>query len=115
MKAYNCSVGIVLAEKVLVADVFYKRLKGLIGRKDFSFGEGLLIIPCKGVHTFWMRFAIDVLYLDSSYNLIHLVESMEPNKKGLMLDLAQSVLELPAGTIKSTGTKVNNLIQFERG
>src|SRR4051794_9168759 len=94
----------VLAESADVADSSAKRQKGLLGRDSLPTGSGLWIVPCEGVHTCGMRFAIDVLYLDRKKRVRKVRKAMVPWRFSLCL-LAHSVLELPAGVIQDTGTE----------
>jgi len=94
-----------------VADNGPKRNKGLLGRESLSSGEGLWIIPCEAVHTFWMRFPIDLVYLDSKKQIQKIVSAVPPWRLSGCLR-AHSVLELPAGTIRSTQTQRGDTLQF---
>jgi uncharacterized membrane protein (UPF0127 family) len=87
-----------------VADSGPKRSKGLLGRKGLLAGEGLWIIPCEAVHTFWMRFPIDLVYLDGKKCIQKLVSDVPPWRLSACI-WAHSVLELPAGTIRLTQTQ----------
>jgi len=88
-----------LAARVKVADSFFSRLKGLLGAASLAQGEGLWIIPCRGVHTFGMRFRIDVIFLDRELRVVALVLGLLPNRITPVYHRAASVLELPAGTL----------------
>jgi uncharacterized membrane protein (UPF0127 family) len=94
-----------------VADGGAKRNKGLLGREGLSSGEGLWIIPCEAVHTFWMRFPIDLVYLDSKKRIRKLVNAVPPWRLSACLR-AHSVLELPAGTIRATQTQPGDTLEF---
>lgn len=94
-----------------VADGGSKRNKGLLGREGLSTGEGLWIIPCEAVHTFWMRFPIDLVYLDSKKRIRKLVNTVPPWRLSACLR-AHSVLELPAGTIRATQTQPGDTLEF---
>ena len=94
----------VLAELADVADTSAKRRKGLLGRDSLPTGHGLWIVPCESVHTYGMRFPIDVLYLDRKKRVRKLRRAMLPWRLSLCLS-AHSVLELPAGTIEQTKTQ----------
>ncbi|MGI6605563.1 MAG: DUF192 domain-containing protein [Peptococcia bacterium] len=83
----------------LAAD-FFRRLKGLLLRKELKEGEGLLLIPCRQVHTFLMSFAIDVLFLDAAGTIVEILPEMVPGKMSPLVKEACQVLELPAGTVK---------------
>ena len=79
-----------------VADSFFLRLRGLIGRDPKSFGP-LLIMPCSDIHTFFMSDAIDVVYLDKSNRVLKVARNLMPGKVFAPVKHARSVLELPAG------------------
>ena len=79
-----------------VADSFFLRLRGLIGRDPKSFGP-LLITPCSDIHTFFMSDAIDVIYLDKSNRVLKVAHNLIPGKVFAPVKHARSVLELPAG------------------
>src|SRR5437868_2391429 len=101
----------VLAESADVADSSAKRQKGLLGRDSLPAGSGLWIVPCEGVHTCGMRFAIDVVYLDRKKRVRKVRRAMAPWRFSMCL-LAHSVLELPAGVIQQTGTKPGDQLNF---
>lgn len=102
MKAAFTKSGKELATDVTVAASFTSRLRGLLGRSSLPAGEGLLIKPCKGIHTFFMKFSIDVIFLDRDNRIVALNLSLPPNRMTRIYLKAVSVLELPAGTIGGT-------------
>lgn len=99
----NVTRGTVLATALELADSGPKRNKGLLGRKGLAAGEGLWIVPCESVHTFFMQFAIDLVYLDRNHRVKKVRSAVGPWRLSACLS-AHSILELPAGTIKETGT-----------
>ncbi len=111
IRVSNLTRNTVLATCMEVADSGPKRNKGLLGREGLSSGEGLWIIPCEAVHTFWMRFPIDLVYLDSKKQIRKLVSAVPPWRLSACL-LAQSVLELPSGTIRKTQTQRGDTLEF---
>jgi uncharacterized protein len=113
MRAMNLRQGTELAATVLKADTFWKRLKGLRGRKELPAGEGLWIVPCRGVHTRGMTFPIDVLFLDARGTVISLEEHLEPGRFAPIRWKARTVLELPAGTLRDSRTGVGDRIEFQ--
>jgi hypothetical protein len=94
----------VLADAAEIADTAAKRRHGLLGRDSLSNGQALWIVPCEGVHTWFMRFPIDVLYLDRKNKVRKVRRVMRPWRVSICL-LAHSVLELPVGIIEQTGTQ----------
>jgi uncharacterized membrane protein (UPF0127 family) len=104
MLVRNETRGCVLAEFAEIADDSAARRKGLLGRNELPQGHALWIVPCESVHTFGMRFTIDVLYLDRKKKVRKTRPCLRPWRVSMCL-LAHSVLELPAGTIEKTGTQ----------
>lgn len=90
----------IISENVMFSDTFFKRLKGLMFTKELPEEKALHIIPCNEIHTFNMRYSIDVLYLDAEKNIISINEDMKPSKIGKRVKNAKSVVELPRGKIK---------------
>jgi uncharacterized membrane protein (UPF0127 family) len=96
--------GGVVCERCEVADSVLTRMKGLLGRSSLSPGEGLLIRPASSIHMFFMRFPIDTVFLDRTFRVIGIVESLRPwrvaGRRG-----ARAVLELPAGETARRGLR----------
>lgn len=101
----------VLAERLEVADSSAKRNKGLLGRKGLSPGEGLWIVPCESVHTFGMQFAIDLVYLDRQHRIRKVRSDVPPWRISACLS-ANSVIELPSGTILGTQSRPGDKLEF---
>ena len=108
----NVTRGMILADSLDVADTFLKSLVGLIGRSSLGKGNGLWIKPCQSVHTFWMRFPIDVLFLDQKGVVVHFIEYMRPFRISKHVRKARSVLELPAMSIRDSKTQAGDFIEF---
>ena len=102
-----------LAAQLEVADNSYTRRKGLLGRDGLPPGAGLWIFPCESVHTFAMRFPIDLVYLDRKL-VVRKVRSNVPPGKISVCFTAHSVIELPAGTAVATGTRPGDHISIVR-
>jgi hypothetical protein len=111
LQILNLTRGTTLATRLDVADSGPKRNKGLLGRKSLEPGEGLWIVPCESVHTFFMQFAIDLVYLDRNHRIKKVRSSVPPWRLSACLS-AHSILELPAGTIQSTQTQAGDTLQF---
>ncbi len=112
MRASNGDRGTELAIRVRKADTFWKRLKGLQGKSSLPSGEGLWIIPCRGVHTHGMTFSIDVVFLDGEMKVVGLEENLRPGRFAPVRWRARTVLELPAGTLRRTRTQVGDRINI---
>ena len=104
MKRINATRNTVLAESILIADTPIKRIIGLIGRKEFNPGQALVIRPCKAIHTFFMRFAIDVIFIDRDKRVVKALPHFRPYRLSRMYFRAYAVIELPVGTIESSLT-----------
>ncbi len=102
----------VLGQSVDVADTSAKRRVGLLGRKGLEAGEGLWIRPCESVHTFFMKFPIDLVYIDKSRKVRKVRHAVPPWRLSMCLT-AHSILELPAGTAKRTGTAAGDVLSIE--
>jgi uncharacterized membrane protein (UPF0127 family) len=113
LRIRNVTRSTVLAVAADVADTSRKRRIGLLKHKSLPAGEGLWIAPCEGIHTFRMKFAIDVLFLDRRRKVLKIRHAMSRGRISLCLR-AHSVLELPAGTAKATGTVEGDQLEFEQ-
>lgn len=98
----------VIADQVLVADQLLTRMKGLLGTSALAPGEGLWIVPTNSIHTFGMNYAIDVLFLGREHRVVDMVPNLKPWRMLLPRWKAVSCLELPAGTIRSSGVMVGD-------
>ena len=115
MIARNLDTGSVVATAVAVADTRATRAVGLLNRSTFEPGEALWIVPSRGVHTWWMRFAIDIVALDESGVVIDSVANMKPWRIRLPRRGTAGVLELPAGALDATGTRLGHRIELSNG
>lgn len=97
-----------LADRVALADAFFTRFRGLMLRKSLAPGEGLLLKNCSAIHCCFMRFPIDVVYLDKEMRVVA-VETVKPWHMGGIHPGAKHVLELEAGTAGSLrpGTRLD--------
>ena len=94
--------------EVMIADNFLLRLRGLMGRKMLSDRSGLLLTPCDSVHMCFMRFAIDVVYLDKDLTVLKIVKKLKPWIGLSMRRGAWGVLELNAGEAERMGLAVGD-------
>lgn len=103
----------VLADRAELADTSQTRRRGLLGRDRLAPGEGLLIMPCEAIHTFAMRFAIDVLFINAQKKVVKIRPDMGPRKMAFCLR-ASAVLEVPVGTIALSSTAVGDQLEIEK-
>ena len=108
---WNQTRASVLGRVVDVADTSAKRRVGLLKHQRLEPGEGLWIAPCESVHTFFMRFPIDLVYLDREHHIKKVRSSVGPWRLSGCLT-ARSVLELPAGTIRETQTERGDALEI---
>lgn len=110
--AENLRNGAILGDRIVHADNFWLRLKGLLGRSALAPGEGLLLEPCNAIHTFFMAFAIDVAFLDRQNEILATLHSVAPHRMPAPIFRASRVLELRAGSLSASATKVGDQLRF---
>jgi uncharacterized protein len=112
--AFNRTRTTYLATELLIARTHWSRFRGLMATDAARFrrGQGLWITPCHGVHTFAMRFPVDVVYLDPERIVVHIEEELKPWRVGAIRVLATSVLELPVGTVRDTQTALGDQVDI---
>jgi uncharacterized protein len=111
--ARNVNLNSVIADKVGVAATRPARRTGLLNHDRLEPGEALWIVPSRGVHTFGMKFTIDVIALDERGVVIDCVPNMKPWRIRLPRRGTAGVLELPAGRVAASGTELGHRILFE--
>jgi uncharacterized protein len=110
-QAVNVTRGTVIASRLVLAGTGETRRKGLLGRDGLAPGEGLWIAPCESVHTFFMRFAIDLVYLDRNHRVRKVRRDVGPWRISACFS-AHSVLELPVGTIGTSQTECGDTVEI---
>jgi uncharacterized membrane protein (UPF0127 family) len=96
--------GTVVCERCLLAETPFARLRGLLGRRGLPVGEGLLLRPAASIHTWFMSFAIDAVFLDRSDRVLKVSSMLEPWRMSSCRK-ARAVLELPAGEASRRGIR----------
>ncbi len=109
----NLQRGTVLGRRVGLADRWWPRLKGLLGRPGLEEGEGLLITDSQGVHMWWMKFPIDVAMLDKERRVVALYRALQPGKRTRMHRAARYALELPVGVLDRSRTGEGDRLEWE--
>jgi len=100
----------VIVERVTIASSYWSRFWGLMGRRTLAEDEGLLIEPCSSIHTMFMRFTIDVVFLDKERRVVK-VATVPPFRAALGGG-GHAVLELPAGTAERNGVEVGDALSL---
>ncbi len=109
----NTAKNTVVANTEEIANTFLKRLKGLLGRSHLPEGHGMLIYPCKQIHSFFMKFSFDVVFLTRDNRVVFFMEDIKPGRISPLISKAFSVLELPTGTIQKTQIENGDLLKLE--
>jgi uncharacterized protein len=103
----------VIGEAIEVADTAVRRVKGLLGRECLEDGQGLLFKGCSSLHTFFMRFPIDIIFLDRDFKVLKISADVKPFKLVAAPLRAYYALELPRGAAARSETRVNDHLSFE--
>ena len=112
LRIRNITKDRLLADRAEEARSFATRFVGLMGRKELPFGQGLHIVPCNGIHTFFMRIPIDALFLDRSLKVVKAHSALPPWRATRVYFAAHSVLELPSGTILGSNTQEGDQLEL---
>ena len=107
----NVTRGTSIGDAIDIAETSAARRTGLLKHHKLEAGAGLWITPCESVHTFFMKFAIDLIYIDRKRRVRGVVRALRPWRFSICLP-AHSVLELPPGTIDRTNTQKGDQVQL---
>ncbi len=113
VRVLNVSRGTVLAEEAVVAETPQARRRGLLGTDFLGDGAGMLILPCRQVHTFGMRYPIDVIFIEDSWKVKRITHRMRPNRLSALVLASRAVLELPAARAAETGTREGDILRAQ--
>ena len=102
-----------LGSSIDIADTSAKRRTGLLKHTGLAPGEGLWIVPCESVHTFFMKFAIDLVYLDRAHKVKKVRHAVVPWRMSACLS-AHSIIELPAGAARQSLTQAGDDLEIEK-
>lgn len=108
----NKKKGAILADRGEVAKDFTSRGLGLLGRKEFPSGSGLFLTPCSSVHMFFMKFPIDLVYVDKNMRVVKIVRNLKPWRISFGGFKARSVFEFPSGTINDQNVEIGDIIEI---
>jgi hypothetical protein len=113
MRIVNQTRNAILVNQGCVSATFWSRLRGLLGRSHLERGDGLVLVGEKSIHTFFMKFPLDVLYVDKNYQVIRADINMIPYRLGPFIGRCAYVVEMPVGMIAATATEVGDQLRFE--
>ncbi len=102
-----------LAEQAEVAKTLFKKAKGLLGRNMLQEKEAMILEACNSVHTFFMRFPIDILFVGRNNRIVGMAHNVKPWHLTPIYWKAAFVIELPAGVIKDSGTEIGDELVFD--
>jgi uncharacterized membrane protein (UPF0127 family) len=112
LRVVNRARGTVLGDSVREAGSFLERLAGLLRTRHLPSGAGLWIAPCRCVHTFGMRYPIDLAFVGPADLVVGVSPALPPNRISRFCPAALGVLEVPAGTLEATGTGAGDRLEF---
>jgi uncharacterized membrane protein (UPF0127 family) len=113
VRIHNETRAQVLAESAQTAVTPWAKGKGLLGRKSLPDGEGLIIETCNSVHTWFMRFPIDLIYVTPDGEILKTASAVPPYRFSAVFRRNASVIELPAGVVERTGSRAGDRLRFE--
>ena len=95
-----------------LANTMWLRMKGLLGRTHLPEDTALLIKPCNSIHTFFMKFPIDVAFLSKEQKILAVYNSLSPWRLSKIYWKADSVVEFSSGKLKSVGIRVGDILDL---
>lgn len=113
MKIYNSTQNKLIAEDVKVAENFFSRSIGLILKKELKKDEGLIIKPCCSIHTFFMKFAIDVIFVNKKNEVVAIYENVKPWRILPIHLTSKYVIELSAGKVSEKNVSKHDIIKVQ--
>jgi uncharacterized membrane protein (UPF0127 family) len=112
--AVNATRGVALTERARIAENPWTRLVGLLRDRQLAAGDGLWIVPCNSIHSFAMKFIFDAIFLDKEQRVVYLRAEMAPWRATPIIFGSHSVLEVPAGAIAGSGTRLGDQFEMRR-
>ncbi len=113
VRVRNERSGATLGQEVGLADGWWRRAVGLLGRRELPDGSGLLLVPCSSVHTMGMRFPLDLAFLDGAGRILQTRPDLSPGRLAVGGRGAKAALELPAGTLAATDSREGDFLILE--
>ena len=110
----NVTKGKLLADSGELASSMVKRMIGLLGRPSLPEGHALIIEPCNSIHTFFMKFSIDVVFVDRNHRIVSVIERMRPFRVSRIYPRARYVIEFPPGVLGRTETERGDTLAWSR-
>ena len=108
----NTTKELLIAENAVLPVTQIGRTTGLLNHDRLDPGQGMVLYPCPKIHMVGMKFPIDVVFLNHGYQVVYMIESIQPGQVGPLIEDAVMAVELPAGTIKRTGIEPGDVFAF---
>jgi uncharacterized protein len=112
IRVVNQTRGTLLGSRVRLADDMASRVRGFLFRPPPAAGEGILLSPCKAVHMYGVRFPLDVVFISEQGQVVATYRDLAPWRRSAMHGSALHALELPAGSIRASGTLVGDVLSW---
>ncbi len=112
LRLTNSTRGTVLGTRIRLADDIPSRIRGFLFRPPPAHGEGILLSPCKAVHMFGVRFALDVVFISEQGGVVATYPELKPWRRSAIHGSALHALEVPPGTIRATGTATGDQLSW---
>jgi hypothetical protein len=104
------SAGATVAGAVVMADNPWQRFKGLMGKRELAADSGLCLRPCSSIHMFFMRFPLDVVFIDGDGHVVRMYHGLRPWRMSRVVRKAKAAIELPSGALLRAGVGVGDLL-----
>lgn len=112
IRVENETRGTALGDSIQVAENLVTRVVGLLRHTTLAPGEGLWIVPCNSIHSFWMKFRFDAIFVDKNHVVVGIISDMARGRISRVYSKAHGVLELPSGTAAATKTQIGDQLKF---
>lgn len=112
MRIINATKKTILADNVIMADTPKKRITGLLGHKQLQPKQAAMLKPCNSIHSFFMRFPFDAIFIDKNNKVIKVIYNFKPNRLSGIYFRAYAVIELPIGSLKASFTCEGDTLHF---
>ena len=110
----NITKNNVVVENIIIADNFWTRMRGLMGRSKLRENEGLLLAPCNAVHMMFMRFPIDVVFLSNDFVVVKILDNLKPWRASPIVRGAFKVIELEVGSAEKKRINIGDKLSLTR-
>lgn len=113
MNVHNQTKQTQIANQARLANTFLSRMVGLLKTPSLESGQGLIITSCQQIHMFFMKYALDVIFVDKENRVVGLVEAIQPWGLSPIFWSASQAIELPVGTIQFSQTQIGDQITIK--